>query len=372
MKLRCALLTLALVAMALTGCRVSGELENQAYVLLLGLDREEGGRLLLTAKVPQVGKGGASEDSGGGYLTFAADGDGWVDALEALEQTTPRQMNLSHIELIVASEALACEDGFGALITRVAETPHLYTTARFAVCAGRASQFVDGQETVIGKRLSSEIDAMLDHYAEHGYVPKASFADAYYAVNSIYGDPVAIYGETVDPAEEAAALIEPAEGASGLESPMKQRYRGAALFEGGRMVGTLGADQAVLLSLVRGGRVSLPVECSGKRYTLAPEGAVKRGVRIEGARVTLCVEAAFSTLEDVCEADARALEAIIADAVAGVIRACQALRSEPFGFSEAAAVHFATIRDWQGFNWRSRYVDAGIEVSVRIRGSGRD
>ena len=358
------------LALSLTGCRVSGEVEHQAYVLVLGLDREPTGALSLTAKVPRIGKNGGDSGDSGGYLVFSGSGDGWSQALESLEQATPRQMNLSHIELIVASDTLAREDGFAALVTRVAETPHLYTTARFVVCDGRASDFIDSQETVIGTRLSSEIDAMLGHYAERGYVPSASFADACYAMNSIYGDPVAIRGSTADGVQPAAVLTEPGQ-IGGADSPMKQRYSGTVLFREGRMAGTLSPAQTVLMNLIRGGRISIPIECDGKRYALTPEGTARRSVDILNGRATLRVSLRFATPDDLCKADARTLEAAIAADMADVIRACQALGSDPFGFAEAAAVHFPSIRAWERYDWRSRYADAEVSTEVSIRATGR-
>ena len=133
------------------------------------------------------------------------------------------------------------------------------------------------------------------------------------------------------------------------------------------MVGALNAEQAAILCLIRGERIALPVTCEGKRYALTPEGAAKRSVVFEDGRVTLRVSLAFSTLDDLCAADARKLEAIIEEKATGVIRACQVLRSEPFGFSEAAAAHFLTIDDWTRFGWRSRYQAADIEATARIR-----
>ena len=114
MRKRWLTLTLLAVALLLSGCRVSGEVENQAYVLALGVDRMDDGLLLLTARVPQIGKSGESgeKQGSGGYLTFTGSGNGFPQALEALEQATPRQTNLSHIELIAVSEALASETDF--------------------------------------------------------------------------------------------------------------------------------------------------------------------------------------------------------------------------------------------------------------------
>ena len=370
MRVRSVIWLLAAAALMLCGCRVSGEVENMAYVLILGVDRAPEGGLELTARVPRVGKAGQDDGSGGDYLLFSGVGTTWPQALDALEQATPRQMNLSHIGMIVVSEALAREADFGELASRIAETPHLYTTARFVVCEGRASDFVSAQQTVIGTRLSSDINAMLDHYARQGFIPQCCFADAWYLGDSIYGDGTAILAgldaESGD--APAAALIDPGgmEGGS-TQSPMRQRFSGAALFSRGRMVGTLDAGQTRLLNLIRGSAEAFPFECDGRACTLTPAGRTRLGVELREERSVLTLDLELSTLDDACARDAAGLESELASALTGVIAHCQSLGSEPFGFSEIAASRFATVQEWMNFGWRERYVRAEIVANVRIR-----
>lgn len=359
---------IALSALALGGCHVSGELENQAYVLTLGIDRAADGQLLLNARVPQIGKGKPGEESGGGdYLMFSGTGYDWPQALDALERATPRQMNLSHIGMIVVSEALAQEEDFGELIARIAETPHLYTTARFAVCAGQASEFIGAMKTLIGTRLSSEIGAMLDHYVRQGFVPDGTFADACYLSRSIYGDPVAILCRLASGDAPAVSMIDLTDSPdTGIQSPMRQRYEGAALFRQGRMVGALDAGQTRLLNLVRGSVEALPFECDGKAFTLTPEGRPHLGVEMEDGDAVLSLRVRLATLDDVCAEDERRLEARLASSLIDVIQYCQRFGAEPFGFSEAAAGHFATVPDWLACNWQGQYSRADVTVRVQI------
>ncbi len=371
MRIVKATLIMLIASLLLGGCQVSGEVENLAYVLVLGVDRVPGGDLLLTARVPQIGKGKPNEQSGGGdYLVFSGLGADYPQALDALEQATPRRMNLSHIELIVAGRALAEEPGFGELIARVAETPHLYTTARFVVCEGRASEFVSAQQTVIGTRLSSEINAMLEHYARQGFIPDGCFADAYGAFVGIYGDAAAIYA-TLTPEEAPAAAMLDAEGSRDdrIQSPARQRYSGAALFRRGRMVGTLDAGQTRLLNLIRGSTEAFPFECDGRAFTLTPEGKARLTVRLDGGEASLSVMLRLSTLDDMCEEDAGTLERAMAQGILDLIRRCQALEAEPFGFSEIAAGRFLTVPAWLATNWRTAYARATVGVNVEIRRS---
>lgn len=370
---RLRLLALLICACAvLGGCGVSGEVENQAYVLVLGLDRSDDGQLTLTARVPQVGGrgGGQDEPDGSDYLTFSASGDTFVQALEGLQWATPRELNLSHIKLAVASEALARELDFGGLIGEVVETPHLYATARFAVCEGSAAGFIAEQAPVIGTRLSSELEAMLEHYARHGYIPDSSLAEVYYANNSIYSDPVAMLARSEDAAEPASLPLDAGTAGADVRSPAGQRFGGAALFREGRLVGRLGTEDALCLSLILGSAKSVVWEAGGRRVALTPKGAPEKTVELAGDVARLGLSLFLTTPEDIPAAEVRRIEEELEDRISALIAECQRLGAEPFGFSEVAAAGYLTVPQWLNSGWRERYAGAEIYVSVKIDGPG--
>ena len=348
------------LCLLLCGCQRTGELENQAYVLILGLDRLPDGGLRLTARVPKIGNSapdGGQGGQGGKYLTFAAEGADWADALEALERATPRPLNLSHIVLLVISRAAASQAGCFELLRQVAETPHLYTTARLVVCDASAGDFIGGLDTVIGTRLSAELKAMLSHYAEEGFIPRSSLADYYYAAGSVYSDPVAAY---------ARLSAEP--GGSAESSPMKQRYEGAALFREGRFIGALGPEDARLLSLIRGDTGALTLDLNGRAVELTLQGGAKRRVDIGEGGARLRVDMGFSTLEALSEDRLRSVTDRIRSSVTDLIARCQALGCDPFGFSERAAARYATLSAWLSSGWRRMYAEASVDVRIRLRG----
>ena len=356
---------IAALSLTLCGCQVTGELENQAYVLVMAMDRADDGGLTLSARVPRIGKGGEKgkegDQGGSPYLTFSVTAPSWSRALDALQWATPRRINLSHIEMIVASEALAAQPSFRALMSEVAETPHLYTNARFVVCPGSAKAFLEAGETVIGTRLSSEIHAMISQYAHQGYIPDACLADACFCANSIYGDPVAIWGHVED--ETASG----GDGASAVTaSPMRQRFSGTALFRDGTFVRALTLHETRLLNLIRGQCDALTYEWRDMSLEITREDAPRRRVTIDGESVTFDLSLHLGAPDGISDADLAALEASVTDDVVNLIQTCQRLECDPFGFAESAAGHFATVPQWMAWDWRGRYRSASVNVEVRI------
>ncbi len=354
---------IVLLALLLGGCQDTGEVENQAYVLVLALDAVGDGGLALTARVPKIGKSDAQGDKGESgsspYLTFSVTAPSWSAALDALQWATPRRINLSHIEMIVASEALASRPSFASLMNGMADTPHLYTNARFVICPGSARSFLEAEETVIGTRLSSEIHTMLSQYARQGFIPDACLADACYCANGIYGDPIAIWGDLAEDGSEDGAPI------SVTKSPMRQRFSGAALFRGGRFVQALSKHETRLLNLIRG-------QCRTLCYTWQdqaiefPLRSSSRAVRIEGSDITLSLRLKLGAPGGFGEKELSTLRQSMRNDIARLVGDCQRLGIDPFGFAESASGHFVTNAQWLAFDWRNRFARAPLDIDIII------
>ena len=56
--------------------------------------------------------------------------------------------------------------------------------------------------------------------------------------------------------------------------------------------------------------------------------------------------------------------------IAALVRRCQQLRIEPFGFAERVATRFLTVDDWLAWNWRERFSSADVDVCVTLPATG--
>lgn len=364
------------IVLACAGCN-SGEVENQAYALVMGVDYD-GTDIKLTIRIPKIGKPEqASESTGSGgsnYLVLSASAQDYPSALERLQWTVARELNLSQLKLIVVSEGLASSPAFSDLIAEIAETRHLYTTAAFIVCDGMAHDFVDGMETILGIRLSSEITAMFRHYARHGYIPMSTFADLYYGTRSCYSDPTGILGfyaskdSTSQKESSAVSLVTPDRGSAqdSAQTDDARRYLGAGIFRDGVLVCRLDAKETLLMNLASEKVEDLSYSTSDGAFGLSCSGKPRLRVSIQNGRTDIslivCLTSETYLSPDVKEQ----LRASVEGEMTDFIRKCQRLRVEPFGFAARAARAFTTIEAWRRFNWRERFSEAEVRVEVRI------
>ena len=364
----------------LPGCQMPAELEDHAYALVLGIDAVPAGGVELTIRFPRIGQSKdakAEEPSGGdAYLVISAKGADYGQALEQLQWAASRELNLSQLKMIVVSEALAGDAAFAPLISEIAQTRHLYTTAAFVVCEGTARAFVEGQKTTQGTRLSSEIAALLRHYEKHGYIPKATFADLYYDTRSGCSDAVGIRAFPAEARDDsapasAAVLPEPEDARESVRSPAARRFLGAAILHEGRLCMKLDARETLCLNLACGTVDSFSYECDGKSCALSSLRRPRKRAAVEDGAITASLDI-YLTSEDAMDADAvRRLEACLSDDVIGLVHKCQAAGVEPFGFAASGMAGFTTAAAWEAFGWCDRFREAEVHVDVHIESSLR-
>ena len=378
---------LTALALLLGGCSELDQVENLAFVILMGVDRTESGGIEVSVQVPKISGGrGGSEEGGSpsGDLVFAASGETFAEAMTALRWIVPRRLDVSQIELIVVSEALASEERWLDVMNDMMQTNRLYTAARLAVCEGSAQAFIRAEKPLIGTRTADELTAMFEEYVADGFVPDTSFADIYYKSVSAYSDPVAVYaapapeaggqaqggaGEAED--APAAAIVPDDVRTDEVQTEQETRFLGAAVFRDGRMVGTLDGRTLLYCKLLRGKSQTFAFDFGGRTVQLATLGApsVRVDASAQPARIRVDVRLSVLPSNGAFETDglAQALE----EALAGAVDACKAIGAEPFQFAEVAARRFATLEDWIDYGWRDRFLESEVEIHVDLKAENR-
>lgn len=378
---RLKLMLIILSAILLGGCSRGSQVEDQSYVLTMGLDRTQDGQIEMSVQIPRI-SGASGESSSGGsggagnYLQMSVTAPNYEEALEKLDWASPRDVNLAQLKLIVISRDLAEEDNCGELIENIAQTERLFTATRMAVCDGSAKEFISSIQPGIGTRISEDIDSMFKHYNNRGYVPESSLAELYYQTESIYSDPMITFAvldpkskqsQQQDQAKQAAALSGSVQEISAsYESDIPTRYLGAALFADGSMVGTLDGDQTILANFLRNELDSFRYSCDGQSLELVPtrQTFIRVDTQADPVQIHINAHLSYAAQEEI--PDEAAFRRILQQDIEATIRRAQELGAEPFGFAERAARSFLTIDQWEDYNWRDRFRDAQILLKINF------
>ncbi len=297
----------------------------------------------------------------------------FMDGLELGAELSRRKPNL---KLIVFSqelvEAINCAD----LFEEIAKTELLFTAAHVVVSDCRAQDFLEALEPTVGTRLSTDIDASIEHYVNYGITPDSRLATLFYQTDSVYSDPMAIYamlaqegapGGGEEDAKEASALSGPAEQVSAeLDSDIKTRYLGAAVFSDGSFCSLLDGSETVLANLLSGSLnafwYTLEDECIKLNIVGSPKIRVNTGA--DPVKIDISIDLSVSNQDH--SMDAGVLRESLCSDIEALIARTQDMGAEPFGFAEIAARRFATLAQWQSYDWKRRYLDADVEIKLEF------
>ncbi|HIS03997.1 MAG TPA: hypothetical protein IAA75_08885 [Candidatus Pullichristensenella avicola] len=367
------IIALLLAVACLTGCESARQVESIAFAVVLGADLTEDENIELTVQIPKSGAQSDGDEGEGNsdYLIASARGSTFTDALMGLDITVPRDLSLTQVKLLVVSEALARHEKFFNLAESLAKQQQTCSSAYFAVCRGEASAIVREQKPVIGMRVSSGIIAMFEHHRTRGYITGANFADFYYQGVSVFSDPVAILCAATktgpeEPSEEHALDGMTPETVA-AESENYNEYVGAALFRDGLMVGILDGQETCLLNAVRGAPVFFNYSLEGMPVSLQSQGV--RDMRIgedENGETRVAFSLQFTVVADLKAPPVETLRETLREDLLELLRLCQRLQVEPFGFAEHRAADFASLAQWQRYDWKERFVRSSFDVEVNI------
>lgn len=367
---------IVLLGCAMVLLRGGIDIDRQAFVISMGIDRETDGRLRLSLQIPSaktssnVGAEETAENLGGYQLI---DSIAWTiqDALELLRTSIPRQLNFSQVLQVIVSETVAAEPAFAGVLEGLLTADKIRQAAAVIVCHGDALAFIKAQKPVYGLRLSEDVKISLDLFYALDRIPDSCLGEV--IRDGAWGDLLLPYA-VVTPQGENQLDVKtprgrPLDTLDALLPPTQDthiEYLGAAVFKDGSMVGMLTGMEMRFISYLRGAmheftfcadgvyyRVQqvLPahtsVDTTRPQWKLTVTGNIRVSLLYSGRMDLPGVQDAFT------------YEAV------SVLQKLQAMGVDPLSFQGKAVRSSWTLADWAETDWPLAYQNAVIEVRTR-------
>jgi spore germination protein KC len=361
-------------ALALAGCWGVGSIQQRGLVTALAVDAAEGGGYRVTlALANPLGRptpqGGTP--SGSSIYLRTAEGPTVPQAMLRLEAASHLQLDFTHIQVVVVSEALA-RAGLGAPLEFLARAPEVITTSWLVVARGEGGADVLQGQRQVRPQVGEVLDQVL-RWARQGTPTYASRLYSFLQHVQIPGD---------DPTTAGVAA-----GTAPTPDAVPVQASGVALFQGDRLVGWLDGPAALgwLLATGRaqkqyftvptadGPAVLRVVQCRRQiRVRHGPSGPelgldVRVTARLVGAPPSGgAADAARSAGQAPGLTDAAA--AVLREDVRQAVGSAQAAGSDAFGFGEY-------VRVWDPLDWSAlggrwdatAFPRAPVAVEVQVR-----
>lgn len=386
------------------GCWDRREPESLVFPSILGIDVAEDELFEVIALIPNPSAraGGAAGITGGGafavpFWVNSGRGHTPFEALKQLALTTSRQINLSHVDVILISENLA-RRGIGPVLQLYLRSPDIRLIAEVAVVEGDLRNLLES-EIPLEPTPALGLLAMLEFTRqERSQIPRGDFLEKAKLMTFPGFDPVFVRFTVLKAtATETSTDSGSAQGQSQSQVPKPVvKIHGAAAFDDDRMVGwfedresvgvnwLLGGISRTIVSVdsPRGGVITLELKQSGVKVTPVVSGnSISMEVKV-GALARVQDAAAHGHSEHIVfDSEDPELVKSVTDRVAQAVRndielalkKARELEVDPFGFGNT--IYRKKPQFWnevvQG-RWIEMFktVEVNLEIEVFLRRPG--
>ncbi len=390
------ILILLLLTSFLSGCWDRRELEEQAFVLTLGVDKGTiPSSFLWTFQIaiPRQLAGGQTGGGGGGggqkpSTIISVEATTLFGALNLINSFLDRKPNLMHAKAIVISEDLAREDPvpLRAFVRYREVRRNLFVL----VAEGKAKEIISTYKPVLEQNPAKFIETLVLNSSYTGLMPKTQLHDYLTHMESRAIEATAILvgksGGLNQPKELNPKLADPflpgeipREGGSPIE------IIGTAIFKGGKMVGKLEGSENRVMAMLTGnfgrGFWAFPDPMApGKNLALDIRSGAPPVMKMEFKKgrpvinVHLSLEAEILAIQsnidytrlDMLNKLELYTERFTVDYITKVIKKTQGMGTDIFGFGNKARHLVDTWPQWEKLNWEELYPKAEIKVTVAM------
>lgn len=386
-------LALILPLFLVAGCWDHLELEEQAFVVVVGLDKGPGNTVEVTFQIanPQIGSsdiGTAEGEPPSDTVRFTS--PDILSAKELANSVVTRTINFAHLKTMIVHEALARDEAFPHIAGAAIRDPELRREVALIVSREKAYDFIQKNRPRLETRPHKYFELMQQRWQETGFVPFSTFNQylQQQVVDSMF---LAIYA-TADSKDYRVLRHEDnyLAGQVPKRSGDTVQMMGAAVFQNGCMIGTLTGQQMrwaqllrhkssissfitsftdplddramVTVRLFKNGRTKIQLNLAKEK----PDIRVTMPLRAQILSFTSLQPYATDTEKQMLLE--RHLKEEIEKEVLGVIRMSQRkFQGDLFEWELMARKQFMTMPAYQAYGWAKHYRKANVEVKVDLR-----
>lgn len=375
----------------LSGCWDMKSLEEQAFVVVLGIDTTEDDMVEVTFQIanPQVGStegGMASNEPSSDIVTITA-----FDVLAAKElanNSVARKINFDQLRTIIIGEELAKKPLLHHIIASSIVDPEMRRETNLIVSKEKASQFIHANKPILETRPHKYFSFMQSRWLDTGYVP---FSNLNRYFQRLSGELfLAIYASTERNELQRKNEDDYVAGQVPQKAGDPAQMMGSAVFKNGKMIGTLTGEETRIALLLR--RKSLnhsafqsfpdPVD---DKYRITVRVMKKNNVKINvntkksPPEINVTVPVTIQVFSDTSLTNyttdkenqqilKQSIKESLEKATKKFIQKTQdEFKGEPFKWNLEVRRAFWTMEEYDKYDWEKKYQYAHVDVKYEVK-----
>jgi len=394
----------------LTGCFDRKELDDMAYPIALGFDKGQTNELRMTLQlaVPvNIAGGESGGDVDKSVIVVTVDTPTIYSGLNMLNSFVSKQIHLAHIKAIIFSEELA-KEGISKYLHAMIRNKGFRPNAHVIVSRGSAEEFIGAVKPKLETNPAKYYEQLLSGYKYTGFTTDSQLISFYHESESAAIQPVAVladvsrYKSTEEFDLKQSTYMEkgrkqPLEGdfkAGDLPKTgeLKIEVMGLAIFNGGQMIGELDGQETTYHLMVEGKFnstfLTMPDPIKSDEFIILDvrrsrmtkkkvemvNGKPKLHAKVSLESDILSIQSGinYESMDNIGKLES-AVEQFIKKGINRYLnKSINECGTDTIGFGKALKGKFLTWKEWEEFDWLSKYKEStfDVEVDVKIRRPG--
>lgn len=385
-----------LLIFTLTGCWDKDEIEEEAFVIAIGLDQSEvPAGILITYQIanPQVGipNTGGEKEVASEIITFNA--PDFLTGRDLANASVARDVNFAHTKLIVISEQFARTKKAANFISSALRDREIRRDIKLVVSKERAADFIKNNNPKLETRPHKFFDLMTGRWEETGLVPLATLQRFIQSIESSGDGFLAVYASSEKGKEKYGNEDDYLPGQIDQEGGNTTQLIGSAVFHNGIMVGSLTGEETRLAlnlrpkALAKTFKITYPDPLDSE-YRIAAnllrhkKTKIELMTKTEPLVVNITVPLDFEILaipsgqnyvtsRENQELLRSALEKGLKEKFEAIInKSKKEHQINTFNWSHVARKHFLTMQAYESYNFEEKFKNAEVNVKVNVAFKG--
>ncbi|PQQ67722.1 Ger(x)C family spore germination protein [Acetivibrio saccincola] len=396
----------------MTGCFDAREVDDLAYPMAIGFDKGDNNLLKMTLQLAlpvAIAGGGGEEAPGGGGKTSSIvtlEVPAIFSGLNMANTFISKQINLSHVKVIIFSEELA-KEGIDKYLTAIARGREFRPSMFVVVAVGSAEEYIRAVEPALETNPAKYYEMKLRAFDYTAFTADTRFYKFYNNLKSTSSQAYAVlasigrFEKSSEISGEKSTYREkgrqvPLEGdfiAGDMPKTgdVKAEIMGLAVFDGAKMVGVLDGADTMAHLLVKGdfkySFSTLPDPMKEGYFVLlgieqgrAPKKKVEMVDGVPNINIDIFLEGNIQSIQSGINYEEgenlKILEKAVAEffeeEIMRYLKKTIEYGVDVSGFGQLMKSKFLTWDEWENFDWLTRYKDSvfNVNVDVVIRRSG--
>lgn len=394
-KILIILLIIVLVLITLFGINSVNSLNNLAYVVAVGFDIKDTGKLELSFQIalPSGSKDSSSSSSqSSSSIVTSVECNTFESGVNLVNSYLSKELNLSHCKAVVFSEEIASQ-GIGEYLYTLINHVEIRPTCNVIVSKCNAKYFLNNSSPLLEQLSSKYYEIASTSERVTGYTYNITLLDFFSDFSDSFTECFATLGSVNDGGSTFSNSSLSQEGSDdsyvASETPIDPQKNienlGLAVFKGDKLVGELNGIECIahliLTNELDNAVISVPSpfestnyidlyltksKCNTKVYLVNGTPYIKPSIDLSCRIISLSDDYKNLTEENIElieEYSKYYIERFIDDYL---YKTAKVFKSDITAFGKYAVSNFLSIAEWENYNWLDNYQNSFFNVDINV------